>query len=217
MSKKSLGLGCLIWLILAAVVAGGLVYLYIENEAKKERAAAAKEATYQQLVSTILDTAEKFKADTSCNDELFFKADGATFHDKIMTVDVQKCWLQNRPILFRGALTDVAQLDNDNYTIFVESNMPGGSKKLRLILKCKKDIMDGYRILVKKSQLSKKDWEKDFDKDGVAVIANVLKVSSSGLDDNKNTTDAKIGYGDCLALELDEGKLKRLMRSLGAK
>lgn len=106
----------------------------------------------------------------------------------------------------------MALLDNNHYTIFIKSSAIRNRTELELVLKCKKDIVDVFRDHAKNSQVKKRDWEKDFG-EGVAVVASILKVSTSILDDDKNKTDARIGYGDCLALVPDEGRLKRLMRS----
>jgi len=217
MNDKSPHSGCLAWIIFAALIVGGVTYLYIGNEKKNAQIAAAEEAEHKQLLQKIVDTADKFNADIACNEALFIKNDDAVFNNKIMTADVQKCWLQNRPIVFRGELTDVALLDNNHYTIFIKSSAIRNRTELELVLKCKKDVVDLFRNQAKNSQGKKRDWEKEFGENGVAVIASILKVSTSALDDERNKTDARIGYGDCLALVPDEGRLKRLMRSIGRK
>jgi len=212
MSDKSSS-GCLPVIIIMALFIGGFSYFYIESEKKKELTAAAEEAEHKQILNTIETTAQKFNADVFCNDALVQKNDDAIFNDKIMTVDVQKCWIQNRPIVFRGELTDVALLDNDNYTIFIKSDAIGSLTKLNLVLSCKKDIVDIFRDQAKRPLLKKESWERDFDTDGVAAIAKIQKISTGLLDEKENKTDAKIGYGDCLALVPDEGKLKKFFRS----
>ena len=216
MSNKSPHSGCLAWIIFAALIVGGVAYVYTENEKNKAQVAAAREAEHKQLLQTIVDTADKFNADIACNEALVVKNDDAVFNNKIMTVDVQKCWLQNRPIVFRGELTDVALLDNNHYTIFIKSSAISNRKELELVLKCKKDVVDVFRNQTKNAQAKKRDWEKDFD-EGVAVIASIVKITTSAMNDDKNKTDARIGYGDCLALVPDEGAFERLMRSLRRK
>lgn len=91
MNDKSSYSGCLAWIIFAALIVGGVTYLYIGNEKKNAQIAAAEESEHKQLLQTIVDTADKFNADIACNEALFIKNNDAVFNNKIMTVDVQRC------------------------------------------------------------------------------------------------------------------------------
>jgi hypothetical protein len=135
-----------IWIIIIVLIGGYFVNSYLEDKAKlraekeeAEQREKASKAAIAQLVKSY-DAVDNWEKDLSKGDPLTFTP--------ILTVDLERLWLTNRPILFIGRIKDISTINSDTYRIDIGR---GGmfsnieymfSTELRLALQCQKQMID---------------------------------------------------------------------------
>ena len=110
---------------------------------------------------------------------------------KIYTYEVEREWLGERPIFFPGYIKDIITKNDENYGLKLNYlKFPFFS--LSLELSCKKTMVDSF--LTENPTVK----SQNPDKSGVAVIANIVKIT---IDDDGNP----VGLGSCIELLKDTG------------
>ena len=94
----------------------------------------------------------------------------------ILTIEIEKLWLQNRPILFVGAIKDIANYDESRYVVLVGSSIISpllSEMKLKLSLLSAKSSIDSFF----------KEHQDVFDglELGVAVVANIRAIRTENV------------------------------------
>ena len=166
----------IVWIIVAVAVAGYLFNSYVENKDRREaeRAEEAERAAEEERIekstkAAVSEMASRMNAVTEWE---------ANLSEPIITVELERLWLQQRPILFIGSIKDIATNDQSQYVVLVESSHFGGfgyvfGTVLQLSLLSDKNKIDS--LLKEHRNLFK---EYGFDK-GVAVVALVSSIRTT--------------------------------------
>ena len=121
-----------------------------------------------------------------------------------MTAELQKLWLQNRPILFVGSIRDVAIVKDGAYEAVIEYNWLG-ARHMFLQNEIRVNLICPESFATKLIQSAKADKALRIFAD-TAVVANIERVETStekGADGE--TVNVLTGVGKCVdAMQLTE-------------
>jgi len=185
----------IIWI---AVIIGICIYFangYIEDR-KKERAQEAKEAEIARITKATVSLLVSKTNAIDDWDKVLSEGEEVSFR-KILTIDLEKLWLTDRPILFVGYIDDIATYNDQFYILKVDRSLLSSlhtlGTALSLELKCDKRKIDSflkkYPNLVSGFDLS----------NNVAVVAKIGNVKTSYcIGDEGEREEVKIGEGYCI-------------------
>jgi len=186
----------LIGIIVVLLIGAYFVNTYIENKKKREAEKAEMERIEMATKEAVSQLVKRTNAVDNWEKDL---SKGEQFRlEPILTVELEKVWLTDRPILFVGTIKDIVTSDQKNYRIEIERSLFSSfaymfSTELRLVLQCPKPRVDSF--LKEHPDLFKGGGFKN----GVAVVADIDKIETtivSGSKDDKK--EIKIGKGKCL-------------------
>ena len=115
-----------------------------------------------------------------------------------MTVELERLWLTDRPILFVGAIKDISSIDQENYKVEIERNFFSSFEdmfmtELQLALQCPKQKIDLF--LTEHADLFKEDGFKN----EVVVIADIDEIESKTASwSGAEMEEIRIGKGKCI-------------------
>ena len=185
-----------IWIIVILLISAYFVNSYLENRAKREAEKAEAERIEKTIKTAVAQLVERTNAVHNWGKEL---SKGEQFRlEPILTIELERLWLTDRPILFVGSIKDISTIDQDNYRIKIERSLFGSFEymfgtELQLVLQCPKQGVDSFLK-------DHPDLFKDFGfKDGVAVVANIDEIETiivSGSEGERE--EIKIGKGKCI-------------------
>lgn len=116
--------------------------------------------------------------------------------DPILTIELEKLWLRNKPILFIGTINDIATHDKTHYKVSIERSFFNNSEifntELQLSLLSEKQYIDSF--LERNSNLSNNHLFSN----GVAVIADLEKIRTAYASGEK---------GERVEVKIADGKL----------
>lgn len=186
----------IVWIIVVLVIGGYFINSHMEKKAKR-KAEQAEAKRIEQITRTAVskmvsraNAVEDWESPLSKGEQFRF--------EQILTVELEKLWLQQRPILFIGAIKDIATYDQSQYVVLVERSLFGSFEhmfrtELQLSLLSGKDKIDSF---LKEHP----DLFKDYGfKNGVAVVARIKSLRSTYLSkENGTREEVKIGDGELI-------------------
>lgn len=188
----------IIGIIIVIVVGGYFINSYIENNAKREAERVKSERIEQ---ATRLAVSEMVTRTNAVEDWETPLSKGEEFRSEpILTVELERLWLQQRPILFIGAIKDIATIDQSRYVILVERSLFGGFKhffstELQLSLVSSKDIVDSF--LKEYPDLFKDNGFNN----GVAIVARIDSIKTTNVPgENGEREEVKVGNGELIEI-----------------
>lgn len=108
----------LIWIALAVVVVGYLVTTSIAEKAEKESIRIEAEKQENATKLAVAKMSKQVNAITDWDKKL---SNGESYRfEPILTVELERLWLQQNPILFIGSINDIATHDESHYLLSVE-------------------------------------------------------------------------------------------------
>lgn len=184
------------WIIFALVIGGYLVNSYLDGKARRDAKIAHARKIDKETRLAVSEMINRWNAFDDWESQL---SKGEMFRSNpILTIELEKLWVQNRPIYFTGAIKDIDTHDQSNYTILVERKFLTNPNyifhtTLQLLLQASKRKIDSF--LEENPEL--------FDNYGfnnnVAVIANIRSIQSTYVTEKEyNRKDVKIGEGDLI-------------------
>ena len=149
-----------------------------------------QEARDQQQ-RNIRSAVENFVATDSADDswEQTLAAGNRTRFSPVRTVELQKIWLTNTPILFIGELEDIYKAPDGSSRIKLNHGLSSGT--IFLGLACNADALDEIT--------SKAAGDKGGGSPGIAVTTQIKQVEYTPIRDSDGTIiPGHTGYGDCI-------------------
>ena len=185
-----------IWILLALVVGGYFVNSYLEEKATREAERAEAEKIEQATKAAVFQMVLRTDA---IDDWALQLSKGERFRfEPILTIELERVWLQDRPILFIGSIKDIATHNQSQYTVLVERSFFGSfvhifDTELRLSLFSSKEIVDSF---LKKHP----DFFKNYGfNNGVAVVARIKSIRTINiLGEEGEREEVKIGDGELI-------------------
>ena len=188
----------IIGIIIVIVVSVYFINSYIENKAKRE---AERERSERIEQATRLAVAEMATRTNAVEDWETLLSNGEEFRSEpVLTVELERLWMQQRPILFVGAIKDIATQDQSHYVVVVERGLFGGdnhffSTELQLSLVSSKGKIDSS--LKEHPELFKDNGVNN----GVAVVARIDSIKTTNVPgENGEQEDVKIGNGELIEI-----------------
>jgi len=185
--------------IVVLLLAGYLVNSYVEKNTRREDQRIKVEQNKQKTQASVKEIATRLNAVTDWDTQL---GNGESYRfEQIRTVELEKIWLIDSPILFVGRLQDIKTKDDDNYNVLVERNLLSSLENmfitnLQLSLVAPKNKIDAFLKL-------HPDLFKGvgLDKD-IAVVANIDSIETIYVSGEEcGREEIKVGYGEMLDLE----------------
>jgi len=188
----------IVWAIIAVVMVGYFVNSYTVNKAKSEAEKAAAERVERVTKAAVTEMATRANAISDWEESL---SKGEKFRfEPVLTVELERLWLQQKPILFIGSIKDVATHDSARYEISIERSLYGSfnymfGTELQLSLLSKKEYVDSF---LKKHSDIFKDYGFN---NGVAVIARINAITTTTvLGEEGEREEVKIGVGELVEI-----------------
>ena len=183
-------------IILVAIAIGGyFAYDYYQDKIEKMEIKEARQKERELQHIAVAQMISKYNAVNDWEEKL---SEGRfNIRKKILTMELEKSWLIDRPILFKGRIRDIYILDASNYRTIIDglNIFRGGSAisdQLALSLNCQKGMIDSFLRT-----------NKDASSVMVAVIANINKVEPGFRKiEEGGEKEIKIGIGDCIDILL---------------
>ncbi len=186
----------IIWIIILIAVGGFFFNSYLENKARRE--AERSEAERIEQVTRMLVSQMTSRTNAVVDWEASLSKGEEYRFEPILTVELERLWLQQRPILFIGAIKDIATHDQSQYLVSVEQSLSGSSEymfgtELQLSLLSSKDRVDSF---LKKHPELFNDYGF---KNGVAVVARINSIRTTYVPgEDGEREEVKIGDGELI-------------------
>ena len=187
-----------VWAIIAAAVVGYFINSHMVRKAEREAEHAEAKRIEQAMKAALVQLTTRTSAISDWEETL---SKGKRFRfEPILTVELERLWLQQRPILFIGSIKDIATHDNAQYTISIERSLYGSfnymfGTELQLSLLSEKQYIDSF--------LNKNpDLFNDYGlNNGVAVVARINSIKTNTLlGEEGERQEVKIGTGELLEI-----------------
>ncbi len=188
-------MGKLIWSMIFISIAY-FSYLYIEkyrvDKARNEAHLSESKKIEQATRSAVAEMVSRTGAIDNWVNQL---SKGNIFRtDPILTIELEKLWLRNKPILFIGTINDIATHDKTHYMVSIERSFFNNSEifntELQLSLLSEKQYIDSF--LERNSNL----LNNHLFSNGVAVIADLEKIRTAYVSGEKGErAEVKIADG----------------------
>lgn len=168
----------------------------LKGRLKEEAEKAESERVTQTIKSAVAESVSRTRAIHDWESRL---SRGERFRSEpILTVELERIWLQNRPILFIGSIKDIATHDESRYRVTVERSIFGSfdhmfDTELELSLLSTKEQIDS---LLKKHP----DLFEDYGfNNGVAVVARIDTIRTIYVSSQEGGRDeVKVGNGELI-------------------
>ena len=190
----------IILILLVVAVGAYFTYSHFEGKAKEKAERKAEQERVQKLRESVRAAVSKMVSNFGAIDDWERKlregSTGASSGRRILTMELESLWMTDKPILFKGHIKDIATLDHNTYSMWLDKqydlSKPSFKPKFALFLKCPKTMIDSF--------LGAYPAAKEIFAN-VAVIAKIEKIESrSEYTKEDEEVETKIGFGQCLDL-----------------
>ena len=135
----------IVWILIILAIGAFFINNYFDKRAKER----AKQEERQKIENAVKESVDEMiaKFDAVMDWENIL-SNGKRFRiKKILTIELEKLWLTDRPILFVGSIEDISTLDENNYLVRIERSIFSSLKyfintDLGVELIIAKDIVD---------------------------------------------------------------------------
>jgi hypothetical protein len=186
----------IIWIVIILAIAGYFVNSYLDRRAKRQAEQAEEKRIEQITKLSVKNMVSKANAFDGWEGQL---SKGERFRlSPILTVELEKVWVTNRPVLFMGTIKDIATQDGTNYMVLVERSLLNGinymfDTELQLSLSSPKPLIDTF--LKQHPNLFKNISLNN----GIAVVAQIRRIRTAYVSGEEGQRDeVKIGEGELL-------------------
>ena len=183
------------WIIVWLIIGGYFVNSYLENEAKHDAERAEAKRVEQTIKSAVAEMVSRTGAVDDWESRL---SKGERFRfGSIFTVELEKLWLENHPILFIGNIKDIATYNESHYIVLIERSLFSSfdymfGTELQLSLLSSKERIDSF--LKQHPDLFKVSYGFS---NGVAVIARVKTIRTTYVPGEEGEREeVRIGEGE---------------------
>jgi len=184
----------ILWIIVVVGVVAYFFNSYMENKARREAERAEAERIEQATKTAVSQMVSRTNA-ISDWEETLSKGESFRF-EPILTVELERLWLQQRPVLFIGAIKDITTRDQSHYELLVERSLFSSfdhmfGTEIQLSLLSEKETVDSF---LKEHPTLFKDYGF---KNGVAVVAHINSIRTTYVPGEEGgREEVKIGNGE---------------------
>lgn len=188
----------IVLVIMTAAVVGYFINSYIVIKSEQEAKKAEAERVHNATKAAVSQMATQKNAISDWEETLI---NGESFRfEPILTIELERLWLQQRPILFIGSIKDIATYDNSQYSVSVERSFYGNLEymfgtELQLSLLSEKEYIDSF---LKNYPELFKDYGF---KNAVAVVACINNIETKTvLEADGERVEVKVGVGELVEI-----------------
>lgn len=186
------------WIVLLGTFIGYSMHLNKIHAAEAEAFERKNKQIQQELNSSIQQSVVKFNAETDWVQKLN-KDDSRYVDIPVLTYDLERVWITEKPILFTGKISDIKIKNESEYIVIISRdflvNKTNFQTDIELSVTASKDGIDSF------IKIYDAIGEYSFDK-GVAVIAKINSVTTQYLlDKDNNKNEVKTGNGKMLDIQ----------------
>lgn len=188
----------IVLVIMTAAVVGYFINSYIVIKSEQEAKKAEAERVHNATKAAVSQMATQKNAISDWEETL---SNGESFRfEPILTIELERLWLQQRPILFIGSIKDIATYDNSQYSVSVERSFYGSLEymfgtELQLSLLSEKEYIDSF---LKNYPELFKDYGF---KNAVAVVARINNIKTKTvLEADGERVEVKVGVGELVEI-----------------
>ena len=186
------------WIIVLLLVGSYFVNSYIEDKAKRKVERDEKQRIEQSIKSLVEEMVSRTNAFKDWESNLN-KGKSYRF-EPILTIELEKLWLLERPILFVGTIKDISTYDEKRYIVLFERDLLSrqiniSETDLQLSLLAPKTKIDAFL------EEHPKIFKKYSYKNGIAVVAKVGSIKTNyvaGVEGERD--EIKVGQGELIDL-----------------
>ena len=187
----------LIWIAIVIAVGAFLFNSHLEQKAKREAQEAETSRVQQEVKAAVSQISDRHNAITGWEEQLS-KGEQDRF-SPILTIELEKLWQGERPVLFIGSIKDISSRGTDEYYVLLERSLYNMNyifaTELRLLLTAPKALIDSF--LQKHPKLLSSEGVNN----GAAVIAQIFSISTSDEHDaDGERIEVKTGRGRLLEI-----------------
>ena len=187
--------GRLLFVLVVLAIAAYLVSGYLERIAREKADRERREWIERSVKASVSKMVSQHNALTDWGEKLAQTKSEKT--EKVLSVDLERLWLVDQPILFIGSIEDIATADGQSYRVRIHGRKPADPSylflaQLGLDLKCAQTMLDSF-LEAYPSLLSNPRFPN-----GVAVIVKISEVKTQAVLGKETREELRIGVGDCL-------------------
>jgi len=187
--------GRLLFVLVVLAIVAYLVNGYLERIALEKADRERRESIERSVRASVSKMVSQYDALSDWQEKLSQTKSLKT--DKILSIDLERLWLIERPILFVGSIQDISTMDGQFYRVRMKSYRPGDSGRLSLAqlgleLKCAQTMLDSF-MEAYPNLLAGPAFPN-----GVAVIAKIAEIKTRAGSGEESKDELRIGVGDCL-------------------
>jgi hypothetical protein len=187
--------GRLLFVLVVLAIVAYLVNGYLERIALEKADRERRESIERSVRASVSKMVSQYDALSDWQEKLSQTKSLKT--EKILSIDLERLWLVERPILFVGSIQDISTMDGQFYRVRMKSYRPGDPGRLSLAqlgleLKCAQTMLDSF-LEAYPNLLAGPAFPN-----GVAVIAKIAEIKTQGGSGEESREALRIGVGDCL-------------------
>ena len=181
-------------IVAAVIVALGLIVKWnVDDRAASEKQRDEHQRAAARTQAMISELAKRTNADATWEDAL--KGSQKVRIDPVLTIELERLWLADRPVLFIGLISDVNQVDSTRYNVRIERAFYRRLRNIfttefHLRLTCSKEKID--------SLLS--DPRLKFPENLRYGIPFVAKITEIRTEQDGSSKDVRVGVGECVEI-----------------
>jgi hypothetical protein len=187
----------LIWVAIIVALGAFAVNNHIDQKDKRQAQRAEASRVQEEVKNAISQISDRQNAITDWEKQL---SKGERYRlSPILTIELEKLWQSERPVLFIGSIKNISSADADKYYVLVEQSLYNMNyifaTELRLLLIAPKALIDSFL------QEHPKLLAADGFNNGVAVVAKIHGIGTSYEgDEGGERVEVKIGQGRLIEL-----------------
>lgn len=183
----------ILWaVLLVAVVAWGLNSRH-QNQIKKEQRIVEENQRKNRVIAKISKLKEE--TESTFNWLGVLKGDEEFRLNRVLTIELEKAWIENGPILFHGVLEDIATISDGQYIVKLEEGLWNDHgilfTELRLNLNASVEVVD--ELIQQHPEL----LDEYSIANGITVSASISSVkTSTETNEDGESEEIKTGIGE---------------------
>jgi hypothetical protein len=187
--------GRLIFVLVVLAIVAYLVNGYLERIALEKADRERRESIERSVRASVSKMVSQYDALSDWQEKLSQTKSLKT--EKILSIDLERLWLVERPILFVGSIQDISTMDGQFYRVRMKNHRPGDPGRLSLAqlgleIKCAQTMLDSF-MEAYPNLLAGPAFPN-----GVAVIAKIAEIKTQAVSGEESKEELRIGVGDCL-------------------
>jgi hypothetical protein len=187
----------ILFVVLALCIGAFFVFSAYTNRVEKQEHKRIESAQTRSIQNAVLNMVQRNNAIDDW-DTAFSEGDSVKI-GRVMTIDLERQWLKDQPIMFSGVISDIKTYDVQNYIVVINRNLLNSvtlfTAGLSLELKADKKLIDAFIL-----QWPKVKNDTAYE-NGVAVIAKIARVRTDIVSSQDGSTE-RTAIGEGVLIEI---------------